>query len=314
MKILPYSFAGFLQVLGEEDARKAYSEVPFPNSYFDRVLRLFHLYTLIGGMPEVVGTFASGRDLTELPPVYEKILDGFMDRIAEASPTRKTGEFARNIYRDIFPYAAMRISFNNFSNLGRGSRDTANAFRLLEACGLLRLVYPATAAVLPILPEKKRAPRLQVIDTGIVNYASDIQKNLFDTDDLLSIFDGQIARHVSGQEILASGDGREDDLSFWVRGKLQSSAEVDFLIPYENQLIPVILKNGEPGRLRSLHQFMDIAPHPFAVRLWAQPLSIRQAETLAGKKYFLMSLPYFLAGRIREHLGGFVRLVGRNQI
>ena len=144
-----------------------------------------------------------------------------------------------------------------------------------------------------------------MIDTGLVNYSTGIQKQIFEVNDLLTIFDGQIGRHVVGQEIVASGN----DLNFWVRDKAQSTAEVDFLIPYEDLVIPVVLKPGEPGRLRSLHQFMDVAPHPFAVRLWAHPLSIQQARTINGKKFFLMSLPYFLAGKIREHLGGFIKLV-----
>ena len=74
-------------------------------------------------------------------------------------------------------------------------------------------------------------------------------------------------------------------------------------------LIPVMVRSGEPGRLRALHQFVDIAPHPYAIRLYGGPLAIRQAETLSGKKYFLMSLPYFLPGKIIEHLEGFRRFV-----
>jgi hypothetical protein len=54
---------------------------------------------------------------------------------------------------------------------------------------------------------------------------------------------------------------------------------------------------------------MDVAPHPYAVRLHAGVLGIQQTQTIKGKKYFLLSLPYFLAGKIREHIEGFRKLV-----
>jgi len=73
----------------------------------------------------------------------------------------------------------------------------------------------------------------------------------------------------------------------------------------------VVARSGEPGRLRSLHSFLDAAPHPFAVRLCGDRLNVRKAETLKGKPFFLLSLPYYLAGRISEHLEGFIKYVGR---
>ncbi|MCX6278540.1 MAG: AAA family ATPase, partial [Bacteroidetes bacterium] len=73
-------------------------------------------------------------------------------------------------------------------------------------------------------------------------------------------------------------------------------------------LIPVVVKSGEAGRLRSLHQFIDLAPHAYAIRLYAGKLAVQQTQTIRGKKFFLLNLPYFLAGKIREHLRGFIRL------
>ncbi|MCX6268415.1 MAG: hypothetical protein NTW16_13820 [Bacteroidetes bacterium] len=98
-------------------------------------------------------------------------------------------------------------------------------------------------------------------------------------------------------------------LNFWVRNKAQSTAEVDFVIPYDELLIPVVVKSGEPGRMRSLHQFMDIAPHSYAVRLYAGKLAVQQTQTIRGKKFYLLNLPYFLAGKIRDHLVGFRKYV-----
>ncbi len=307
--IYPYNFSEFLAVLGEDSSRNAFNEVPFPNNSFDKLIRFFHLYTLIGGMPEVVENYSKDRELADLQPIYEKIMSLFQEESDTISPSKKSRELNRDTFQNAFPYASMRISFHHFGNTSSRSRETGRSFRTLEELLLLNLVYPCTSTIMPTHPDKKKSPRLQLIDTGLVNYSTGIQKQIFEVNDLLSIFDGQIARHVVGQEILAVGNGDATGLHFWVRDKAQSTAEVDFIILYEDLIIPVVLKSGEPGRLRSLHQFMDAAPHPFAVRLWAHQLSIQQAKTIKGKKFFLISLPYFLAGRIAEHLEGFIRLV-----
>jgi uncharacterized protein len=304
----PLAFSEFLASLGDKDAFEAYNEVPVPVSGYDKLLRYFHLYTLIGGMPAVVGQYVSHRGLAGLRPVYEEIMTRVQGEIDSSVSGSKSRELVSFALQNAFPYAATRIRFSGFGNSGYRSREIGDAFRWLEARMLLKLLYPSTGVTSPMLGDEGKSPRLQMIDTGLVNYFSGIQKTLYLSRDMNAIFQGQVARQVAGQELLAAGPDKP--LHFWVRDKAQSTAEVDFLVPYEEMLIPVEVKSGEPGRLRSLHQFMDAAPHPYAVRLHAGPLHIRQAETIRGKRYFLLSLPYFLAEKINEHLRGFIRFVG----
>jgi hypothetical protein len=91
-------------------------------------------------------------------------------------------------------------------------------------------------------------------------------------------------------------------LSFWVREKKQSVAEVDFLISFQQYIIPIEVKAGKTGTLRSLHQFLDASSNTFAVRLYAGDINISDAATLSGKKYRLLNLPYFLAGNIEQYV------------
>jgi hypothetical protein len=76
---------------------------------------------------------------------------------------------------------------------------------------------------------------------------------------------------------------------------------VDYLLPYQNLLIPVEVKSGKTGTLRSLHQFMDRADHPFAIRLYAGLLQMETTHTARGRPFTLLNLPYFLAGRLMEY-------------
>jgi len=305
----PFSFHEFLNAYGDPEAIEAFSEVPFPVRGFHKLLRLFHQYCLTGGMPAVVKKLVQMRSISALKPVYENILKEFFSDISETSFRQNKKDLLTITLQNAFMYAGTRIKFNAFGNAPFGSREMANTLRYLENCLLLSLNYPSLKVTPPLIPDKNKFPRLQMLDTGLVTYFSGIQRQLIQAIDLNSLFKGQVLRHAVGQELLSSITKHSNTLDFWIRDKAQSSAEVDYLIPYEDLIIPVVVKSGEPGRLRSLHQFIDEAPHSFAIRLYAGNVNIRKAETLRGKPYYLLSLPYFLACRIPEHLGGFIRYV-----
>ncbi len=308
-RLHPLSFAEFLTVMEDPAALEAFGEVPVPTYAYRRLLDHFHLYALIGGLPEVVTAWSVRRQASSLKKIYEKTEERFIDLLAEVTGGTRSHALAAEVLQNAWPYAATRIRYNGFGNLGRGSRDIGQAFRALERAFLVRLVRPVTGERLPLVPDEAKLPLLLLCDTGLVNYFSGIQKPLFASHDMNAIFRGQVARHAVAQELAAAPSVASP--AFWVRDKAQSTAEVDFVIPHGNWLVPVVVKSGAPGRLRSLHEFMDRAPHPFAVRLQAGELGILQTQTMHGKNFFLLNLPYFLAGKIHEHLGGFVKYAGQ---
>jgi len=316
------SFEEFLRVKGETEALEWYREVPFHNYGYSKLLSLFHQYCLVGGIPEVAEAWAVKRDTGLFAPIYEKHLTTLFSEASDLGSTEKTSDRLLQIYQDSFPFAATRITFRGFSNPVFRSREVSAAFRQLQDRGLLRLIYPTTSTSLPWQIDFGRSPRIQLPDTGLVNYFTGIQEVLAGKEDLSEVFNRQISLHIVAQELFFTGGqadrgtgGQADRrtggqaVHFWVREKTQSSAEVDFVIEYNNMMIPIEVKRGEPGRLRSLHQFVDAAPHPFAVRLYAGPLMVRETRTVTGRTYYMMSLPYFLAGKIREHLEGFIKFV-----
>jgi hypothetical protein len=95
--------------------------------------------------------------------------------------------------------------------------------------------------------------------------------------------------------------------NFWVRDKKQSSAEVDLVYQYKQMLIPIEVKSGSAGKLRSLHKFIDQTNHPYAVRLYAGSFAIEEHKTPTGTPYFLMNLPYYLGSRIPEFVDWFIK-------
>ena len=88
---------------------------------------------------------------------------------------------------------------------------------------------------------------------------------------------------------------------FWVREEKQSNAEVDMIFQFGKYIIPIEVKSGKQGSLRSLHQFVERTNHPYAVRFYQGEFSIEETITPNGKSYLLMNLPYYLGTRIHDY-------------
>jgi len=179
------------------------------------------------------------------------------------------------------------------------------AFRTLEKTFLLELCYPTTDCHVPISKNLNRSPKLLWLDCGLVNYAASVQKEVFGAKDILDAWRGKIAEQIVAQELLALNHRVSNQRNYWVRNKKDSDAEVDFVLQHDSKLIPIEVKSGHNSKLKSLHMFMDEAPHDIAVRAWTQMFSIDEVTTQKGKKFNLINLPLYYVCVLEEILNQF---------
>jgi len=86
---------------------------------------------------------------------------------------------------------------------------------------------------------------------------------------------GNLSEQFVAQEIAAQGEMSVGDLFFWERQARGSSAEVDYLIPVRDKTIPVEVKSGTTGSLKSLHLLLESEPDiPFAIKTSANNFSV----------------------------------------
>jgi len=301
----PVSFPEFLDAMGEKEALSYLETVPAPQFTHPKLLQLFHTYALIGGMPEIVKNYSENKDLIALKPIYESLITAYIEDVEKYASTDSQVQYIRHAIRASFSQAGKRIKFEGFGNSSYRSRSMSEALRTLENALLIQLIYPSTDAQLPLLPDHKKSPRLQILDTGMLNYFAGIQKEILGTVDLNKVYQGTMIEHLVGQELLASQFNALSSLNFWVREKQTSSAEVDYIWPFEGKLMPIEVKSGAEGKLRSLHLYMDLAPHQMALRFYAGEISITDASTPGGKKYKLLNLPYYLVSQTEYYLQWF---------
>jgi predicted AAA+ superfamily ATPase len=296
MAVRPCSFNEFLGATGKIELQKAQRAGAVPAALHQQLMSLFNQYTLVGGMPEVVANYAAHHDIVSLETVYDVLLTGYRDDAEKYAATGTLRHVIRHILNVGWNYAAQRIKFERFGESDYRSRETGEAFRLLEKAMLLELSYPYSGYRLPVIPELKRSPKLLWLDTGLVNYVAGLQKELFGTKDISEAWRGKVAEQIVGQELLAANSRFSHKRHFWVRNGKGSEAEVDFLLIFDGLVIPIEVKPGLNSKLRSLHLFMDEAEHQTAVRIWSGPCTVDRVTTLRGKSFNLYNIPFYYAG------------------
>lgn len=309
----PCSFEEFLEALDEKNALDAYRQIPVPDYAVDRLMQLFHTYTLVGGMPEAVYRYVVTKDLSQVKPVYDTLLLSYLDDVEKYATTTNQVQVMRHCIRSCFAEAGERIKFAGFGESAYSSKEVGEAMRTLRKALILHLTYPTTQTMLPFTPDIKRSPRLQVLDTGMLNYFSNIQKEVFATKDLNNLYKGRIAEHIVAQELIVHSDNYLQPLQFWVREKNSSNAEVDFLYasPYGN--IPLEVKAGSTGHLKSLLMYVGLSGSQLAVRLYAGPYHLENVETQEGKNFTLMNLPYCLTGMLSSYIEAYMTRSGQEK-
>ena len=306
--LYPMTFREFLWAANEAELLEFLHSGTIPTFAHNALLKQFHRYTLIGGMPEVVKDYVENKDLTSLAPIYEALLTSYLDDVEKYAPNISLRQVLRHCIRSSFFEAGKRIKFQGFGQSNYRSREVGEALRTLEKAMLLTLIYPTTSTKLPLTPNLKKSPKLHVLDTGLINYFVGLQEEIFRTPLIDSIYEGRIAEHIAGQELLARRHSRVQPLVFWTREKKQSTAEVDYLVPYKQIALPIEVKSGKAGRLRSLHLFMDQTEHPYAMRVHSGPLSVDEVHTIGGKKFNLINLPFYLLGSWQNVAEEIIRL------
>lgn len=302
MVLHPFSYEEFLWAMGEEQATEQYNKVPIASFAHERLLQLFHLYVLVGGMPEAVMRYMETRDLVAVRPVYESLLQGYIDDVEKYARNSSQAQVIRYAITSCFREAGARIKFQGFGASTYNSREMGEALRTLQKARLLELLYPTTQITLPYAPDMKKSPRLQVLDTGLLNFFAGVQKDVFTSRDLNDVYQGRIIEHITGQELTSNNDEMFRNLLFWVRDKQGTTSELDYLFIKDGVAFAVEVKSGKSGKLRSLHQYAEMARPELAVRLYAGHFQIDHLKTLSGHSFRLMNLPYYLSGKLKEYL------------
>jgi len=267
----PFSFYEFLGAAGDEmlveACKNASSDKPLPEPIHKQLIDRLKIFMLTGGMPEAVACYVQTNDLLKSHQIIEDIITAFRDDFSKyrtKMPSLILNEVFESVMRQaqgkfIYEHAAVEI----------GNARVKQALDMLIMAGLAIPVTHSAANGIPIGAEiNPKYRRIIPCDTGIFLHilGIDMAKILI-TDDFKTANQGALAEIFAGLELLKSGRTHaQRQLYCWSREKAQSSAQIDYLIQIGTSIIPIEVKSGTQGGMKSLDIFMKEKNIPRGIR------------------------------------------------
>jgi hypothetical protein len=266
------------------------------------LLEAFNEYAFIGGMPEALALYLETGSYSKIQEVYDAIFMGYLEDVEKYTNIVKAKYLTHTIDRAPL-YAGQRITYEKFGESSYRSREIKEAFDILERALIVYRAMPSTSTQLPVIEKLRKAPKLFFLDVGLTNYRIGFKEFFSNRQSLDNVYQGRISEQVAAQEIV-SKTYLSPSLRFWIREK--GAAETDLVYPFKEFVIPIEVKGGKAGKLRSLHMFMENSNHPYAIRIYSGKNRIDQIQLASGKVFYLYSIPYYLLPRLDEALSHLI--------
>jgi len=300
--LYPLDFFEYLEAMKEKEILGYLKTISLkekiPVALHQVALELFYEYAMVGGMPEVVKIFSETKNFQELKNIYSSLFTAYSEDIYKYSSSAKT-KYINYVIEQAPLYAGSAITYEKFGGSNFRSREMAEAFDLLEKIMLIHQVRGTKSLTLPLVCQKKKAPKLIFLDVGLVNYQMGIQDKFPNPKDLNEFYRGKIAEQIVGQNLLSLFVNYPPKVFYWYKEKPQSIAEVDFCIVNQGQILGIEVKSGTAGRLKSLFEFFKMTNSKKAIRIYSNEF-LREKINISNTNYTLTSLPFYLLPRILE--------------
>ncbi len=297
MYLKPMSFREFLQAYGYNELDQYLSQVSLANppnetSHY-KLLSLVKEYLVLGGMPEIHEDYLINHDLQECQSIQTSLLNTYRRDFGKYA-SLDMHEYLQAVFTNAPNLIGQQIKYVDINREMR-SRALKRAIDLLEQAGVVQRVFATQASGIPLnstVNEKKF--KLIYLDVGLANRVSNIDINTLLQEDVVFVNRGQITEQFVGQELLAYLPSEEEpELYYWARDKPGSQAEVDLVIQHKGFIIPLEIKSGTTGRLKSIRIFMEEKQCALGIQI-----SQRQLKKHNG----ILSIPYYLLSEFHRLL------------
>lgn len=269
MFMFPMTFDEFLLANGEnlliEARNQATSSAPLPAPLYEKLVGLLRTFMLVGGMPEAVSKWVETHDYLACQEVQDDIVVTYEDdfpkykKLVDPMLLRLTMRSAAVQATKKFVYSQVGGSYS--------TSEVKKALEMLILAGILIPVTHTSANGVPLGSEADYSYRkMLLLDTGLMlrllnmttGDVSELTTQILTSDVSELANKGPMAEMVAGLEILHyKTPNIRHDLFYWPRMAKNSSAEIDYLVTYKQQVVPIEVKAGMQGGMKSLWLFMN---------------------------------------------------------
>lgn len=273
----PFTFDEFLAATGNsgliEVKRQADSLHPLDEPFHAKLTDLFRIYLMVGGMPEVVATWVETGDFLACRRLHSDIVLTYEDDFNKYR-RRSSPELLRSVLRGVCHQIGNKFTFSQFAGDYR-SAQIREALRMLTLAGLVTPVTATSGNGLPLEAEANELiAKYLFLDSGLLlailnldGASSQKMIELIMTGSPQDVVNkGSLTEMVAGLEIMRYKEPFQRPKLFYWAQTGNSIAEVDYLEPKDARVVPIEVKAGTQGGMKSLWQFMRAKRLNFAVR------------------------------------------------
>lgn len=302
----PMTFTEFLTALDASKLAEVIHNwqpgIPINPVVHQRMLEMLRLYYNVGGMPEAVKVYAETRTLSAVSEVHHSIIQTYRDDFPKYIGTRNLARI-----QQVFNFAArnvgQKVKYSQFSSDTKSATIKTDIDLLCMARVLTRVVHSHCNG-LPLQGElEDKIYKLLFLDIGLMNaICRSDWRQISTMNETRLVNEGANAEQFIGQhllDILSTHVNRE--LTYWLREGRANNAELDYVIALSGRILPIEVKAGATGSLKSLMQFMAEKQQQTAIRFDASlPTSqlleanIRRGQGMETVRFQLQSLPLYL--------------------
>lgn len=303
MYLKQLSFREYLKVSGNDKLAKFLMGVTLeegiPEVIHDQALKLIREYMIIGGMPMVVDSYLNNHSLLECQQYQTMLLRTYGDDFAKYAVTARH-RYLQQVYNQTPGLVGQQIKYVNIA-ADMDSRYLKTAIFDLNKAGVIFSVFSTSASGLPLITHVNHKKfKLLFLDVGLLTRATKLEAELLLNQDLLLLNRGAIAEQFVGQELIAYQDPYDEpQLYYWSREEKTSTAEVDYILNIDSQIVPIEVKSGKSGTLKSLHILMREKKLPIGIKISTQKLAMAQ-NILTVPFYMIAELPRLVRSIVRH--------------
>ena len=303
----PMTFEEFLLAQNENQLVDFLKYFNFPENIPEplhkKLIDLVKTFFIIGGMPESVKSFVQEKSFEQSEIIKSTLLQTFEDDFPKYGK-RIDKDFVRKVYQKIPLEIGQKVKYVRFSE--EASCKVVNALEVLEYAKICDRIFHSASNGVPLAAERKPKDfKLYFLDVGLIASATGI--NILQLNREIELMNkGKLSEQFIAQHLLYQNSPyQKPSLFYWNRQQKNSNAEIDFVISFGPHVIPVEVKSGKTGSLKSLQMFLIEKKKDLAVRFNSDLPSLTTAQvSLLGvqKNYQLLSLPFYLIGELTRLL------------
>lgn len=307
----PLSFEEFL-LAGDNHSLCAYlqsyqPEMEIPVFIHEQLLTIFKEYLLVGGMPASVASWVKDHSLQKMHQIQHDLLATYRNDFAKYKG-RIEIERLDEVMAAMPAMLGQKFVYSRV-NMGAQSTSIKQALDLLCKAKIGSRVISTSANGIPLGAEvDEKYFKVVFLDTGLCSVALGLDLHqIKSAAEIEMINNGGIAEQVVGQLLRTITEPYvEPFLFYWRRSEAGSNAEIDYVMQHGSSVIPIEVKAGATGKLKSLHAFMDLKKLPLAVRISSGKPGVTMVDVKnhVGHQvqYKLLSIPFYLLGQLHRLL------------